>query len=185
MDIPDLPEMHQDLEPDYGKEEDKKAKDEVSLCRPRLLKWCRGVGLDLGCGTSKICKEAIGIDDRDRCVAQMAIDIANLQCFLNNSFDYIFSSHALEDIQNTSAALKEWLRVLRSGRYLVLYCPDKQYYFNIGHPLANVRHKHDYYWWDVAQIINEIMPTCKLIHYARYGPVYKMGEWSWELVVQK
>jgi hypothetical protein len=35
---------------------------EVDHCRHRLMKYCRGQGLDLGCGNSKIRIDAIGID---------------------------------------------------------------------------------------------------------------------------
>jgi len=186
MEIPDLPEMHQELESDYGLESQWRGQgSEVSLCRERLIKWCNGKGLDLGCGPSKISPEVIGIDDSDRSMSPMVRDISNLECFGDSSFDFVFSSHALEDIQDTAGILKEWIRVLKSGGYLVLYCPDKQYYYNIGHPRYNVRHKHDFYWWDICRIINEINPKTVLEHYARYGPVYKVGEWSWELVIKK
>jgi len=198
MIIPKLPEMVGGLTRKYGEEKDKgrtqhtKHRYEVDACQERLVKWCQGCGLDLGCGAQKIRPEAIGIDDSCALVAQITGDISDLSMFRSNSFDYIFSSHALEDIGNTLGTLKEWLRVIKNyrnpekpGGFLVLYCPDPQYYYNIGHPKVNTRHKHDYYWWDVAKIINEINPESELMHYARHGPVYEVGEWSWEIVVQK
>lgn len=192
MFIPELPEMQGELPHKYGEEKNKRRTAEVDACQERLLKWCQGSGLDLGCGPKKIRPEAIGIDDSCAWVAQITGDISDLSMFRSNSFDYVFSSHALEDIEATRSTLKEWLRVIKNyrnpekpGGYLVLYCPDPQYYYNIGHPKANTRHKHDYYWWDVARIISAIHPDGELIHYARYGPVYEVGEWSWELVVQK
>lgn len=186
MDIPDLPEMKINLRPDYGEESQWRGRgSEVTLCRERLLSFCRGVGLDLGCGSDKIRKEAIGIDIADKSCAQMVRDISDLSPFASNSFDYVFSSHALEDIANYRKALTEWLRVLRLGGYLVLYGPDKQYYYNIGHSRANQQHKHDFYWWDIARVIDTINPKCELVHYGRYGPVYLTGEWSWDLVVRK
>ena len=185
MFIPELPEMQGELPLKYGEEKNKRRTAEVDACRERLLKWCQGSGLDLGCGPQKIRPEAIGIDDVCAKNAQITGNISDLFMFRNNGFNYIFSSHALEDIGDTCSTLKEWFRVLSPGGFLVLYCPDPQYYYNIGHPKANTRHKHDYYWWDIARIINEIQPTAVLHHYARYGPVYKCGEWSWELVVGK
>jgi len=185
MQIPDLPEMHMELPKQYGKEQDKKATAEVDMCRERLIQWCQGEGLDLGCGASKIKPDVIGIDDCDKRVANILGDITDLSRFATGVFDFIFSSHALEDIQDTKSTLTEWLRVIKPGGYLVLYCPDKQYYYNLDDPRHNQRHKHDFYWWDVAKIINEINEDTELIHYNRIGPVYETGEWSWELVVRK
>lgn len=191
MIIPDLPEMHGELERLYGEETDKKRTKqtshcfEVDACRPRLIKWCEGCGLDLGCGREKIRPEAVGVDLYPSQASQVVRNICDLNVFADNSFNYVFSSHALEDIEDSLNTLKEWLRVIKKEGYLVLYCPDPQYYYNIGHPKANTAHKHDYYWWDVAKIINDIHPFSILKHYGRYGPVYECGEWSWELVVQK
>lgn len=188
MKIPDLPEMHMDLPKLYGKHGDggRKYGSEMEFCRERLLKYCEGCGLDLGCGTKKIRSEALGMDIRAyHRPIQILGNIWDLSIFWTDSFDYVFSSHALEEAEDTEAVLTEWLRVIKPEGYLILYCPDPQYYFNIGHKRANSQHKHDYYWWDVARIIDKIKPSCELIHYHRSGPVSITEEWSWDLVVQK
>ena len=43
-------------------DQEKPPKGEVDNCRHRLLKYCRGQGLDLGMGVTKIKPDAIGID---------------------------------------------------------------------------------------------------------------------------
>lgn len=60
------------------------------------------------------------------------------------SCDAVFSSHLLEHIENTEAALTEWWRVLKPGGHLCLYLPHKQFYPNVGEEGANPDHKHDF-----------------------------------------
>lgn len=158
---------------------------ETDRCRDRLIKYCKGWGVDLGCGGVKIKSDAIGVDKNSvENVVDIVCNIASLSLFAKNRFDYVYSSHALEDLEKTESVLREWLKILKINGYLVLYLPDKDYYYNIGDRRANPAHKHDFYWEDVWTILEKIGNT-KLIHYQRYGPKEKVGEWSFELVVQR
>ena len=132
----------------------------------------------------KIKPVAIGIDCEYTPGCDQQADVSLRLPFPDCSQDYVFSSHCLEDMQDTEGTLREWLRVLKPGGYLVLYLPDKDYYYNIGHPLANKNHKHDFYWQDVWKGLERIGDT-ELVHHARYGPVGDADEWSFELVVKK
>jgi len=114
---------------------------EADLCRDRLIKYCRGRGLDVGCGDNKILADAIGIDIADR-ANEVTADALELP-FEDESVDYVFSSHCLEDLADTGAALAEWMRVLRTGGNLVLYLPHKNFYPRLGTPGANPNHKQD------------------------------------------
>ena len=69
-------------------------KGEVDHCRHRLMKYCQGQGLDLGCGPSKIKPDAIGVDLYHP-EADMNMDARLLTPYGNEQFDYIFSSHLL------------------------------------------------------------------------------------------
>ena len=88
------------------------AKGETDLCRNRLLKYCNGQGLDLGCGNVKIKPEAIGIDLLSP-IADMNVDARIMPYYPNNHFDYIYSSHLLEEIGDVEGALREWLRIIK------------------------------------------------------------------------
>ena len=154
-------------------------KGEVDHCRHRLMKYCQGQGLDLGCGPSKIKPDAIGVDLYHP-EADMNMDARLLTPYGNEQFDYIFSSHLLEELQDTEGVLREWIRVLKKGGNLVLYQINEQEYYPIGDPLCNSRHKHHYTWeelWTLAQNVGDV----ELVHHA--DPVGK--EWSFELVIQK
>lgn len=156
-----------------------KIKGEVDHCRHRLMKYCRGQGVDLGCGLSKIRTDAIGIDIACP-TADMNIDARDLRCYPANHFDYVFSSHLLEELQNTKETLQGWLRIIKDGGNLVLYQADKNTYYPFGDPRCNRSHKHHFNKEDLWKILEDIGGV-KLIH--SQDPINK--EWSFELVVKK
>jgi len=157
-------------------------KGETDHCRYRLLKYCKGQGLDLGCGNVKIKTDAIGVDLYSP-VAEMHRDARDLSCYKDGYFDYVYSSHLLEEFESTEYALREWLRVLKDDGYLVLYQPDEEYYYKLGDPRCNRAHKKHFTWEGLWAILENIGGV-ELVHKGRYNPeVHK--EWSFELVVRK
>jgi len=48
--------------------------------------------------------------------------------FEDNEFDYVFSSHCLEDFIDKENVLKEWCRTIKPGGKIGLYLPHKNYY---------------------------------------------------------
>jgi predicted SAM-dependent methyltransferase len=107
---------------------------ETSKCRERLAPYCSGFGLDLGFGGDPIVPQAICFDLHHPYARvgehpqNLAGDARDLWMFWDNVFDFVFSSHLLEDFENTEAILREWMRVLKPGGNLVLYCPDEPTY---------------------------------------------------------
>ena len=47
---------------------------------------------------------------------------------LNLNYDFIYSSHTLEHMENVEIALSNWIRLLRKGGNLILYIPDRDLY---------------------------------------------------------
>ena len=127
------------------------------------VRYTRGQGLDLGCGPSKLWAHGIGVDNY-AATAQfgtaMRPDVASscekLTVFGSASMDWVFSSHLLEHIQDTAAALREWWRVLKPGGFLVLYLPHKDFYPNVGTEGANPDHKHDFLPGDIVSHMQDI-----------------------------
>ena len=122
-----------------------------------------GTGIDVGCGLNKIHSSAIGIDKRAGSKdtgypfgAQVRGVGDTLPWFEDRSLDYVFSSHALEHMVDTEAALQEWHRVLAPGGRLVMILPDKRRYPNIGQPGANPDHKHDFLPSDIEKIVRGV-----------------------------
>lgn len=122
-----------------------------------VVKYMRGRGLDLGAGDSKVLPQAISVDNMHH--AQFGFtnkpdvmsDVSDLSVFSSQSMDWVFSSHALEHIQDFKAALREWWRVVKQSGYLILYLPHKDFYPNIGQPGANPDHKHDFLPEDIIR----------------------------------
>jgi len=150
------------------------ASNEMTKCRHRLVQYCRGKGLDLGCGNEKITPMAMGIDleggDKD-----LTMDAGDLGMFAPGYFDYIFSSHCLGYFLDTEKILKQWWRVLRLNGYLVLYLPHKDFRPKSGDIL------HDFISRDILKILKK---------FARFETVRAEDqnsgdEYSFDLVVKK
>lgn len=125
--------------------------------------YTRSQGLDLGCGPNKVWPHAIGVDNYSATAQfgtpmrpDVVSDCTKLQVFGSASMDWVYSSHLLEHIQDTAAALKEWWRVLRPGGHLVLYLPHKDFYPNVGTEGANPDHKHDFLPQDIVDTMKDI-----------------------------
>lgn len=115
-----------------------------------VAKYLRGRGVDLGAGDFKVLPHAISVDNGNHAQfgfvmrPDVSSDCEKLDVFASASLDFVYSSHLLEHIEDTEAALKEWWRLVKLGGYMVLYLPDKRFYPNIGQPGANPDHKHDF-----------------------------------------
>ena len=137
---------------------------ESAKIRWELPRYTRGRGLDLGCGSEKAFPHFIGVDNGDhdekfgfRTAADVVVSTCEkLDIFASNCMDFVFSSHLIEHIKDTKAALSEWWRLIRQGGYLVLYYPHKELYPNIGTPGANPTHVHDFMPQDIIDIMREV-----------------------------
>lgn len=109
---------------------------ETAKVRHLVEKYCNGHGIDLGCGGDKIIPNCIGFDlwknyvDYGKSVIDERGDARNLTRFKNKTFDFVYSSHLIEDFpkSQTKAILSEWWRVIKKGGYLILVFPDQQVY---------------------------------------------------------
>jgi len=98
---------------------------ETAKVRALVLPYIAGLkGIDVGWGGDAITQDAILIDrhGRDRGIKA---DADNLPFLGDESQDYVYSSHCLEDNLNYLAILNEWLRVLKPGGLLILNLPDQ------------------------------------------------------------
>jgi SAM-dependent methyltransferase len=67
--------------------------------------------------------------------------------FENDSLDFVYSSHLLEDYEDWIQPLREWTRVLKPGGNLIILVPDKKLWneaIEKGQP-PNCSHKHESY----------------------------------------
>jgi SAM-dependent methyltransferase len=100
--------------------------NQVLWITPKALTVCKGVGLDIGCeGIHNKLPGALGVDICSHPGADFvgyAEDFPRL--FGDRKFDYVFSSHCLEHIENWQAALEWWISVIRPGGIFFLYLPN-------------------------------------------------------------
>lgn len=162
---------------------------ETSKCRPRLAQFCVGNGLDLGFGGDAITSAAVRVDfptPYSRTAGQpvqLGGDCLNLEWFRDNCLDYVYSSHLLEDFEDTEAALKEWLRVLKPGGLLIIFCPDEQVYRRHCAETGqyyNENHKHANFSLRKVKEILASLGQNDIVHDDPLVDVY-----SWELVLRK
>lgn len=109
-------------------------KSETDKIRPFVLKFCEGNGCDIGAGGDKIKQSAINIDLIDpyshvgKDPVNLKGDARSLYWFKDQVLDYIYSSHVLEDFVEKEQVLREWVRIVKTGGFIVLYLPDEQIY---------------------------------------------------------
>jgi len=84
-------------------------------------KYCRGKGLDIGFGGDLLCKNCKGWDT-------IHGDAQYLKKIKDQKYDFVYSSHTLEDLDNPEITLKNWWRVVKLGGYLILYIPHRDLY---------------------------------------------------------
>ena len=162
---------------------------ETSKCRARLRPFCVGCGLDIGPGGDPICDSAIRIDLAEpyshvgKYSVQLTGDASQLSWFRDGVLDYVYSSHVLEDFADTEKVLCEWLRVLKPGGRLVLFCPDEQAFRNhcreTGQPY-NPAHKHADFSIERVRNFLARIGSASIVH-----EVPLIDKYSWELVCVK
>lgn len=81
--------------------------------------------LEIGCGTTKVFQDSIGLDVRQVEGVDVVADARQLP-FKDEYFDHVYSSHVIEHFSHREVkdVLDEWIRVLKVGGIFELRCPD-------------------------------------------------------------
>ncbi len=162
---------------------------ETAKCRERLQGYCTGIGIDLGFGGDPITSQALCFDLPSPYAnvgmhrQHFAGDARDLSVFMPDAFDFVFSSHLLEDFEDTEMVLREWVRVLKPGGNLIIYCPDEIIYrahcartgqtYNEAHKIADFGLAH------VRRALSNIKEV-----YVVYAADH-VDEYSFEVVARK
>ena len=142
--------MTWDRETSCGNEQDKIA--------AFVVPYTRGRGLDIGCALGRKCwPHMIGIDRVTAPGVDMVTEADDLAMFADGGLDFVFSSHTLEDLEDTRKTLAEWWRVIKPGGHLVLYLPHKDLYPHVGEEGANPAHKHDFAPEDIVEHMRGVL----------------------------
>lgn len=158
--------------------------------------FCSGKGLDIGHGNDLLKFSCYGWDSDNG-------DAHYLTGLKDSTFDYVYSSHTLEHMEDPALALTNWWRVVKPKGYLILYIPHRDLYekkFELP-SRWNADHKHYFVLANdeppaTIGIINLIERTLKnfRIIYAKICSegntikdpnIHSNGEYSIEIVIQK
>lgn len=93
-------------------------------------RWFVGVGLDVGAGEDSLALYA-ELFPRIRKVIPFDApqgDARLLDNVEDDSFDFLYSSHCLEHLDDPYLALGNWIRVVKPGGHLIIDVPDEDLY---------------------------------------------------------
>lgn len=113
------------------------AYSETGKFRHIVERWCTGIGIDIGCHRDPLNTTCVAFDDDPWPEVTIVGDARKLP-FGPNSFNFVYSSHLIEDIDDTEALLAEWVRVLMPGGRMIVACPYPGRYDGF-----NAEHVHD------------------------------------------
>lgn len=166
---------------------------ETAAARPYLKKYCQEpLGLDIGFGGDAIVPHALTFDQPqpytnvggDKQILRG--DCRHLSMFCDESLDWIYSAHLLEDFTygDLIPIIQEWRRVLKPGGLLVTNCPDQKRfkaYIALHNQGDNLAHKE-------PDFSLQTFRDRVLRHTGPWKVIDEMpddGKYSWYQVLQK
>ena len=81
----------------------------------------QGTGIDIGCGPDPVVPGVRRFDRADG-------DANHITRFVHEQFDFVYSSHCLEHMQDPRAAVQEWWQLVKPGGHLIFIVPDEDLY---------------------------------------------------------
>ncbi len=153
--------------------------------------WCKGKGLDPGAGHRTFSSDVTTLDR----LSQEAHIRGTAEClpFKDGTFDFVITSHLLEHIQDTRAALKEWLRVVKLGGHVVSIIPDVRH----THGMNTDATPHLHEWGPrefAAEVFNyvdltvpwiRLQPICQWAQATVVGFGEALPQWSFHCVLRR
>ena len=83
--------------------------------------YCKGKGVDIGYGGDLLSLNCLGWDIEDG-------DAKYLEKIPNEEFNFLYSSHLLEHLNDVDITIKNWWRVIKKNGYMILYLPERDLY---------------------------------------------------------
>lgn len=130
---------------------------ETSLCRHITTPFCIGNGCDIGSGGDPVVPWAIQVDLPDEAFIRYGHaheETKPIQYrgnarelpFRDETMDFVYSSHLIEDFDDWPFILEEFCRVLKHNGNLVIMVPDKTLFRAAvaGGQNDNASHRHEF-----------------------------------------
>ncbi len=83
------------------------------------------------------------------------LDKDSLIIFEDEKFDFIILNHVIEHLANPIKAISELFRVVKTGGYVVIGCPDKNYTFDKKRKITPFKHLLSEYKEGVTEVTDE------------------------------
>jgi SAM-dependent methyltransferase len=118
-----------------------KKSQQFRLLRGDFKNFLHGKGIDIGSGPDPLQIEVGTVRpwDKEDGDAQLMAGVAD------GEFDFVYSSHCLEHMQDVRETLSNWVRILRPGGHLYFTVPDYILYEKMTWPsLFNFDHKQSF-----------------------------------------
>lgn len=162
-----------------------------------FYKYLEGTGLDIGYkGSVKdadpIVNNAIGID-----TDYPGYDGVHLP-FASETRDFVYNSHCLEHIKDWKEAIREWMRVVKIGGYLIITVPHMYLYEKKASLPSRWNGDHKRFYTPgslMIEVENALSPNSYRVVYLKdcdegfdynIGPTnHSCGEYQIELVLKK
>lgn len=159
-------------------------------------KFCQGQGLDIGYGGDLVHENAFGYDIEHG-------DATYLKILKNEKFDFIYTSHLIEHLNNPELAIKNWWKVLKPQGFLILYLPHRDLYEKKNKLPSNFNKDHKFFYLlgseeypdtkDILKVIEQAITNYEIVYakicdddYASNGLIMpSTGEYSIEIIIQK
>lgn len=91
-------------------------------------KYCQGKGIDIGCKDVKVLPYADGFDKQDLPGVDIIGDATYMEAIPDESYDWVYSDHCLEHLQDVHTALTNWWRILKPKGHMIVVVPHRDYY---------------------------------------------------------
>jgi predicted SAM-dependent methyltransferase len=95
---------------------------------PVYLEIFKGVGIDIGGGSDPLQAKWFPEVSSVRNFDLKDGDAQYITRYVQNQFDFVYSSNCLEHMELPSLALQEWWSLVRPGGYMVIIVPDEDIY---------------------------------------------------------
>ena len=135
---------------------------------PVAQEFCKGKGLDIGCNRPEWAMPGARPIDL---LFNDPYDAYNLP---NEEFDYIFSSHCLEHLEDYDAAIVHWTERLKTDGTLFLYLPHPDCLYWQPNEMPTKRHIHTF----TPLVIREL-----LHHHGYYDILYSDRDLAYSFAV--
>lgn len=153
-----------------------------------ILAYVDGIGLDVGCGGRSIDKDIMRLDLDPKNEPDIVASMSDIP-MPDESFDFLVAQHAFEHIEDQEATLKEWLRVVKKGGYIIIIHPDVQFTGTQKPPEHNeVLRNNAYYKHFHERTFDQFTEYIATLQYLGFSVVSSgvaLGQWSFQFVLRR